>query len=108
MTTTISEPRIALSDRNGVYIPQLYCNHVDEKIAKKMNILMEDVLICQSGPDHEWYWESWDAIISNAEWIEPQKFYSDGEWEVKDVKWYLHQDGDLWEVPEGFYFDEEA
>jgi hypothetical protein len=57
---------------------------------------MEDVLICQSGPDHEWYWESWDAIISNAEWIE------DG------VKWGLHQDGDLWEVPEGFSFDEEA
>lgn len=96
MTTAISEPRIALSDRNGIYIPQLYCNHIDEKIAKEMNISMEDVLICQSGPDHEWYWESWDAIISNAEWIE------DG------VKWGLHQDGDLWEVPEGFSFDEEA
>jgi hypothetical protein len=96
MTRTILEPRIALLDQNGIYIPQLYCNHIDEKIAKEMNIPMEDVLICQSGPDHEWYWESWNAIISNAEWIE------DG------VKWGLHQDGDLWEVPEGFSFDEEV
>ena len=107
MTATILEPRIALSDRNGIYIPQLYCNQIDEKIAEEMNIQMEDVLICQSGPEHEWYWESWDLITSNAEWVETQKFFSNGEWQTKETKWYLHQDGDLWEVPEGFSFDEE-
>lgn len=95
MTATTLESRLALPDRNGIYIPQLYCNQIDEKIAEEMNIRMEDVLICQSGPDHEWYWESWDLITSNAEWIE------------NDVKWHLHQVGDLWEVPEGFSFDEE-
>lgn len=107
MTTTILEPRLALSDRNGIYIPQFYCNQIDEKIAEEMNVEMEDVLICQSGPDHEWYWESWDLITSNAEWIETQKFFSNGEWQTKETKWHLHQDGDLWEVPEGFSFDEE-
>ena len=95
MTATTLESRLALSDRHGIYIPQLYCNQIDEKIAEEMNIEMEDVLICQSGPEHEWYWESWDLITSNAEWIE------------NGVKWRLYQNGDLWEVPEGFSFDEE-
>lgn len=94
-TTKVHDPFLVISDRNGIYIPQMYCNHIDEKIAKEMCVHMEDVLICQSGPDHEFYWEAWDSIISCAQWI------SDG------VKWTLHQDGDLWEVPEGFSFDEE-
>ena len=95
MPATVLEPRLALSDRHGIYIPQLYCNQIDKNIVEEMNVEMEDVLICQSGPDHEWYWESWDLITSNAQWIE------------NGVKWYLHQNGDLWEVPEGFSFDEE-
>lgn len=93
--TKTHNPVLALLDTNGIYIPQLYCNHIDEKIAKEMCVHMEEVLICQSGPDHELYWEAWDSIISCAQWI------SGG------VKWTLHQDGDLWEVPEGFSFDEE-
>lgn len=94
-TTKVHDPILAVSDTNGIYIPQMYCNHIDEQIAEEMHISFKDVQICQEGPDHEWYWESWDLIISCAQWI------SDG------VKWGLHQDGDLWEVPEGFSFDEE-
>jgi hypothetical protein len=95
MSNKIADPVLVISDTWGIYIPQRYCSHIDEEIAEEMHIPFEDVQICQAGPDHEWYWESWDIICQNAEWI------SDG------VKWGLHQDGDLWEVPEGFSFEDE-
>jgi len=95
MSSKNLDPILVVSDANGIYIPQMYCSHIDPQIAEEMNISFEDVLICQEGPDREWYWECWDSILNNAEWI------SDG------VKWGLHQDGDLWEVPEGFSFEDE-
>jgi hypothetical protein len=45
------------------------------------------VLICQAGPDHELYWEAWDAILRDAQWSE-----RDGD------EWTLYQNGDLWAV----------
>ena len=96
MSNKTLDPILVVSDTWGIYIPQRYCNHIDEKIAEEMQIDFEDVKICQEGPDHEWYWESWQMIHDNAEWV------SDG------VKWALYQDGDLWEIPEGFSFEDES
>jgi len=78
--------RLLLSDANGIYIPHLYCQTLSEEEAEDSGISWEDVLLCQSGPDEELYWEAWQQICDSAEWDE------DGE------TWRLLQNGDLWQV----------
>ena len=90
---TISEPILILSDRHGVYIPQLFCEDIDEAWCKESGVNYEDVLICQEGPDHEWYWEAWQTVLDNA-----------NRTDKHGTKWMLYQDGDLWEYPEGYEF----
>ena len=89
------EPNLVLLDTHGVYIPQMYCSDADEHWAKCVGVSYEDVLICQAGPYHEWYWEAWDNIRNDAHIL------SDG------VTCRLHQDGDLWEVPDGYEWPED-
>lgn len=87
---------LLLSDSHGVYIPKLWADELSEEEAESFGVSWESVLICQSGPDAESYWEAWQEILDSAEWDE------DG------VEWSLHQSGDLWRVrvdavlPEGF------
>jgi len=88
------EPTLVLSDGHGIYIPQLWCQGIDQAEADMLGIQLDDVKVCQAGPDHEWYWEAWSAILCSASIV------SDG------VRWHLHQDGDLWEVPEGYEWPE--
>jgi len=78
--------RLLLSDSHGIYIPQLYCQTLSEEEAEDSGISWEDVLLCQSGPEEELYWEAWQSICDSAEWKE------DGE------TWHLLQNGDLWQV----------
>ena len=75
---------IILSDSRGIYIPQNFAEIFD---MDQWNISKEDEEILISGPDHEWYWETWDTILNNAEYID-----DDG------VKWQLFQDGDVFAV----------
>lgn len=88
--------RLLIRDANGIYIPQLYCQQLTEDDAADCGIEWADVVCCQSGPDQETYWESWQAILDSTEWVE------DGE------TWRLYQNGDLWmvradvELPEDF------
>jgi hypothetical protein len=88
------EPNLVLSSGHGIYIPQLFCNDVDEYRANCIGVDYKDVQICQQGPDHEWYWEAWQSILDNAHIV------SD------DVTWRLHQDEDLWEVPDCYQWPE--
>lgn len=90
---------IILSDSNGIYIPKIYCDDIDEEEAELMCISWEDVKTCQSGPDCEGYWDAWQTIEQNAEW----KDFNGEEWRL------LHN-GDLWavkanvEIPESWLF----
>lgn len=88
------EPTLVLSDSHGIYIPQMWCQGIDQAEADMLGIRLDDVKVCQAGPDQEWYWEAWSAILDSASIV------SDG------VRWHLHQDGDLWEVPEGYEWPE--
>lgn len=90
MNTHLS-PNIILSDSNGVYIPQIFCEDVDEKWAHSRGIDYKDVETCQAGPDHEWYWEAWESILNSCN-------YTDNT----GITWRLIQDGDLFEVPDGY------
>lgn len=79
--------RLVLSDSHGIYIPQLYCSHLDAADAEYLKVDFADVKVCQTGPDHEWYWEAWQSILDSAQ------FECDG------LVYCLFQSGDLWEVP---------
>lgn len=79
--------RLILSDSHGQYIPQMYCEGMIEDQAEEIGVNFSDVLVCQSGPDSEHYWEAWQSICDDALIIDAQ-----GE------EWRLLQNGDLWEI----------
>lgn len=87
--------RLVLSDSHGVYIPQLYCENLSEEESLAMGLRWEDVLCCQSGPDSEHYWDSWQSILDSAEITEPATL------KEEESLWTLHQNGDLWQVRSG-------
>ena len=89
------EPNLVLSDSYGIYIPQLWCADVTEADAKRLGLNWGDVKTCQAGPYGEWYWEAWQAILTDC-------VMTDDE----GVTWRLYQDGDLWEVADGYEFPE--
>lgn len=92
-----TDSQLILSDSHGIYIPKLWADALeDEEEAESYSVSWEDVLICQAGPDHELYWESWDAILQNALWNE------NGE------DWRLLQNGDLWAVRSEVEIPEDA
>lgn len=74
-----------LADSNrGRYIPQHFAEACD---TEQWGIDPEDAAVLLAGPDHEWYWETWDTVLSNAKFTDSA-----------GVEWFLHQDGDLFAV----------
>jgi hypothetical protein len=96
LTMKSQMPVLAISDCHGRYIPQLWCADLDQDQAVAIGANWTDVETCMYGPDHEWYWEAWEAILDDVSMTDEN-----------GTKWILYQDGDLWEVPEGFDFDRE-
>lgn len=72
------------SDR-GIYIPQYFAQRL---AAQFSNIDLEDIEILESGPDNEFYWESWETVLDNA-WMKRE-----------GITYRLHQDMDLFLVEE--------
>ena len=70
-----------LDSARGIYIPQNFAELFD---ADEWGISEEEVEILLDGPDNELYWETWDCVISYAE-------YTDANGNT----FRLHQDGDL-------------
>ncbi len=81
----------------GIYVPKAFCDGMTAEDAKNAGVSWEDVQICQSGPDHEDYWEAWEDILTNAE-IRSEEGHT--------IR--LHQDGDLFEVDETLILEWEA
>lgn len=72
-----------LDDHRGVYIPRDFVESID--LSMWEGISAEDADTLRAGPDHEWYWETWDDVVSNAVCTDKN-----------GNKWMLYQDGDLW------------
>ena len=83
-----------LDSNRGVYIPQNFVDDFD--LSKFDGIEEDDIAVCKSGPDHEWYWDSWTAILDNASYTD-----EDG------IKWILHHDADLFLVAPSELSDED-
>ena len=89
------EPTLVLSDTHGIYIPQLWCADITEAECSRLSVDWWDVQQCKAGPDAEHYWLAWDNILRDCEFTDD-----------KGVVWRLHQDGDLWEVADGYQWEE--
>lgn len=80
---------LILSDARGIYIPRDFVtdnyNQIAEDHCKAWQIEPDDAAILASGTDHEYYWETWDTVLSNAQYIDEE-----------GNKYSLSQDGDLW------------
>ena len=74
---------LLLDSARGVYIPQ---NFVESYDAESWHIKHEDAVILLTGINHDYYWETWDSVLSYAYCIE------------NEHKFTLHQDSDLWAV----------
>lgn len=65
----------------GIYVPQRF---VKAYSPDEWNIALDDLRVLIAGPDHEHYWETWDDVLSKAQ-------FTDSQGNV----WRLTQDGDL-------------
>jgi len=84
---------VLLSDRNGVYIPQIFA----ENFASGWEAMSEwDLGVLKSGPEHESYWDVWSWCTDNL--IHTDK---------SGNKWRLYQDGDLFAICEEIMSEEE-
>lgn len=77
---------LLLSDRHGIYIPKVFAESFSD-----WGISDGDKTILTTGPDHEWYWETWDSVMEYVKFVK------------NNVVYRLYQDGDLWAVPEADY-----
>ena len=76
-----------LSDARGVYIPrdfavETYRHCID-------GVSDDELAILAAGPDHEWYWDTWEDVERNAVVTDSGS----------GKQYRLLQDGDLWLVP---------
>ena len=74
----------------GLYIPQYFAESIDRDAITGVN--MEDLDCLLGGPEQDSYWDVWADVLDNAV--------------IKDThgqEWTLHEDGDLWLVPLGYY-----
>jgi hypothetical protein len=71
----------------GIYIPQYFAESVIRDAVK--GVTESQWVVLESGPDAEWYWDTWDSVLNNARLTK----------ESTGRVYVLWQDGDLWCVP---------
>jgi len=85
------------SDNHGIFIPQLIAKgELDNPKWNWDGVTEHSKQALLNGPDDESYWDAWDEAERNVR-ITVQ---------TTGIVYYLHQDGDLWAVPEGQDFPE--
>jgi hypothetical protein len=75
---------LLVSDSCGIYVPQVFA----ENFGDNWGISGEDLAILKEGPDHEWYWETWETVLNNAK----------STCKEEDREYGLQQDGNLWAI----------
>ena len=80
---TLCDIEFLLSDARGLYIPANFIECFD---SEKWNISKEDKKELEN-PDNEFYWETWETILNNSEFIDEN-----------GKKWNLYHEGDLYAI----------
>lgn len=75
---------LLVSGSYGIYVPQVFA----EKFGENWSLEEEDLKILKEGPDHEWYWETWEIVLNNAR----------STCKEEGKEYWLQQDGDLWAI----------
>jgi hypothetical protein len=90
MTLTFKpQMQLWLSDARGVYIPRDFANSFTDRATHVSGVSADDWTVLEN-PHHESYWDVWTDVLDNAVVTD-----------TRGTKYRLHQDGDLWLVPEG-------
>lgn len=87
---TQAEPILFSDSSRGVYIPKHFATTVLRTAVTGVANAHWQVLA--RGPSAPWYWEAWQAVLDNAVITDPDS----------GVRYFLHHDGDLWLLPEGY------
>lgn len=90
---TLTGPVCIVDGHHGIYVPQVWAERYGDYL-ETCRVSQEDVVILLQGPDHADYWEAWQDVLN------------DYCHEVNNVKHYLSQDGDLFEYPETYEWEE--
>lgn len=94
--TREAEMQLLFDGNRGIYIPKNFAEEMRRDCVT--GVTDEDYAVLESGPDHEWYWDTWDDVLNNAVISEP----STGK------EFTLHQDGDVWLIELGAEWDEDT
>ncbi len=86
-----------LSDSRGVFIPRDFANSFADRAKNVTGVKPEEWLVLEAGPEQDCYWDVWQEVEMNA-------IVTDD----KGIQYRLHQDGDLWLVPQGMEWDDET
>lgn len=86
---------LLFSGHHGIYIPQAFAEQFNPENSYWVYDL-EDAAILREGPDHEFYWETWQDVLDNAYWQE----------NAEGPKYHLRQDDDLWAILEGWSYND--
>lgn len=98
MTSTYRpEPLLWLSDARGVYIPRDFATSFSNRAKDVSGVTDEQWAILEAGPDHEWYWETWNEVEQSARIRDDQR----------NVTYGVYQNGDCWLIPDGMEWSEE-
>lgn len=97
---TMNENAILLIDENrGIYIPKVFAKnyclgkydfYFDDMVMEDVLFLLDEKMI-----GTEEYWETWDELTRI-----PIKMRGKEPCTSIDGYWYLHEDGDLWLIPQ--------
>ncbi len=90
------EPILLIDGNQGIYIPKQFAEQVivgNFICPNKRELLQEWGEL--GNPNNEFYWESWETVLNDCILLD-----KDGN------RFTLHQDGDLWAIPEGCEVDE--
>ncbi len=89
-----------LNDSRGVYIPRDFAKSFAERDKHVQGVDAEQWAILEQGPEscsNESYWDVWTEVLDSATVTDNN-----------GVKFTLHQDGDLWLIPEGMEWNDDT
>lgn len=95
-TTKRPQPELIIDGCRGIHIPWHFAQYY---APYWRGITAEQLGILESGPDHGDYWDVWNQVLDSA----LLRIASNGE-----EDWSLYHDGDLWAIPNGMVWDEDA
>lgn len=93
-SNVLTEPVCIVDSHFGIYVPQVWAERYGSAAVASAGVNPEDVRVLLAGPDGEDYWDSWGEVLN------------DYCHEVAGIKHYITQDGDLFEYPETYQWEE--